>query len=183
MIDRGAISFVIHKIKSGNSPEHIIELLSGMGYDKVQISEAFDRAGHSLRTRHQDIVAQNDFLPPLNKHGQQDVSEHIVDLRRSRLHRNNAPVRSTTYATPTTPDKTEVTMDDSVVEIVEEAYIEEDPGYLEDTDIRVKSESSIFSFFRLLGSLIFFLSLIIIGTVVIYYALNQTNLVNRLMQL
>ncbi len=63
----GAVNFVLHKIKAKNHPITIAEAMARMGYDHVQISEAFTEVGKTTDNLHQELLVGNDFLPTLNE--------------------------------------------------------------------------------------------------------------------
>ncbi len=67
MNHHGAVHFVVHKINAKNHPSSIAQILGTMGYKHQQISDIFIEAGKSIGTLQQELIAVNDFLPPLSE--------------------------------------------------------------------------------------------------------------------
>ncbi len=68
MSQHSAVKFVVHKIHAKNHPATIAEMLSHMGYGRQEIADIFIQTGQQIDGFHQDLVANNDFLPPLKSH-------------------------------------------------------------------------------------------------------------------
>ncbi|MEI8062196.1 MAG: DUF805 domain-containing protein [bacterium] len=68
MTQHSAVKFVVHKIHAKNHPATIAEMLSHMGYGREEIADIFIQTGQQIDGFHQDLVANNDFLPPLKSH-------------------------------------------------------------------------------------------------------------------
>lgn len=67
MIDKGLVTFIKKKLELGVPLDQIHASLVSAGFTLLQIKEGFAALGKVYNDTHQDIVAANDFLPPLKK--------------------------------------------------------------------------------------------------------------------
>lgn len=66
-VDSGLLKMVQYKLEAGSDREHIEQILLNAGFDADEIKSAIEEAVRQDTTAHQRKVAQNDFLPPLQK--------------------------------------------------------------------------------------------------------------------
>lgn len=67
MIDQGLIAFIKKKLEAAIPLDHIVISLKEAGFSESQIQEGIRCVHTQYRDTHQDIVASNNFLPPLKK--------------------------------------------------------------------------------------------------------------------
>lgn len=67
MADKGILSFIKMKLEHGVTPQDIHDMLRRAGFHDAHIDNGFNEVKRVFNDTHQDIVAQNDFLPPLQK--------------------------------------------------------------------------------------------------------------------
>lgn len=65
MTEQGIVSFIRLKLEHSTSPEHIRQMLQRAGFSDTDIEDGFNEVRKQHKNIHQDLVAQNDFLPPL----------------------------------------------------------------------------------------------------------------------
>lgn len=63
----GIEEFIIKKLEKANKLEDIVLFLRNSGFSEKEIEEGFANVKKHHKTIHQDIVASNNFFPPLNK--------------------------------------------------------------------------------------------------------------------
>lgn len=92
MVEKGLISFINTKLENDISPTHIKRMLVHAGFNDSEIKGAFDYIKSNFSDAHRHDVAENDFLPPINK-GQHKVVEnehkHFKGLFNGRLRRKD----------------------------------------------------------------------------------------------
>ncbi len=69
MVEKGLISFINTKLENDISPTHITRMLAHAGFKDSDVKEAFEYIKLNFSDSHRHAVAENDFLPPLNKSG------------------------------------------------------------------------------------------------------------------
>lgn len=67
MADKGILLFIKKKLEMKISYEEIKKSLSGAGFTEDEIDQSFKEVNRVYKDTHQDLVAANDFLPPLQK--------------------------------------------------------------------------------------------------------------------
>jgi uncharacterized membrane protein YhaH (DUF805 family) len=67
MEDKGLIHFIKRKLEAGMPLKDIKDSLISAGFSEKQIKEGIVTVKKVFKDTHQDIVASNNFLPPLNK--------------------------------------------------------------------------------------------------------------------
>ncbi len=74
MTEQGIVSFIRLKLEHSTSPEHIKQMLLRAGFSEADITDGFNEVRRQHKNIHQDLVAQNDFLPPLSMPGTPSAS-------------------------------------------------------------------------------------------------------------
>jgi uncharacterized membrane protein YhaH (DUF805 family) len=76
----GIENFIIKKLEKAHSIDEIYVILEGAGFSKAEIDTGIRNVKKTHKTLHQDVVASNNFLPPLKKQDKL-VSSSRVDER------------------------------------------------------------------------------------------------------
>lgn len=84
MADKGILSFIKMKLEHGSTPDEVHDMLIRAGFHESHVAHAFDEVKKNFNDTHQDLVAQNDFLPPLDKSPQKNLGKGgtLADLER-----------------------------------------------------------------------------------------------------
>ncbi|MCF7865245.1 MAG: DUF805 domain-containing protein [Candidatus Pacebacteria bacterium] len=67
--EKGLLSFIKTKLESAIKPNDIKQMLLRAGFAEDHIEKAFSYVNKNYKDTHQDLVAANDFMPPLTKDG------------------------------------------------------------------------------------------------------------------
>lgn len=74
--EKGLLSFIKTKLEHSIHPRDIKRMLMRAGFSEEHIHNAFNHVRKAFKDTHQDVVAANDFLPPLSKDTESHDTTH-----------------------------------------------------------------------------------------------------------